>query len=308
MFAIARSAKKSVKPIGGSVACLLVRSGHRVRGLARSAERAELLRKFNIEPVIGTLSDLELLTKEARAADAVINAADADAAEPVRHLIRALAGSGKPLIHTSGSSIVADEAAGRASEIIHAGLPDRPVPGKVARVAINREVLRSSEDGIRSIVICPTMVYGEGTGPHKQSIQVPLLLGHAITTGVAEYIGEGLHRWSNVHIEDLADLYLLALLRGRSGSFYFAENGEETLRGIVNRIAHILDLPMRSLSIQDAIAIWGREPAVHALGSNSRVSSKRARQDLGWSPRHSSLIQNLASQDLTPDLRITLRS
>jgi nucleoside-diphosphate-sugar epimerase len=282
--------------IGGSVAVRLAQQGYHVRGLARSAEKAQQLSSLNIEPVIGNLSNLELLTQETTAADAVINAANADAAEPVRHLISALAGSGKALIHTSGSSIVADEGAGSASKIIHTVVPAHPVPAKAARVAIDREVLRSSESGIRSIVICPTMVYGEGTGPHKQSIQVPLLLRHAINTGVAEYIGEGLNRWSNVHIEDLADLYLLALQQGRPGSFYFAENGEEDLRTIVSRIAQLLHLPLHSLELQEAIALWGREPAEYALASNSRVSAKAARQDLGWNPLHYSLIQDLSRE------------
>jgi len=283
--------------IGAFVARLLVENGYLVRGLTRSADKAEQLRELGIEPVIGSLLDDRLLLQQATAADAVINAADADAVEPVRTLIQAFAGTGKPLIHTSGSSIVADEAAGMASDIIHSSLPEHSMEGKVTRVAIDREVLHASGSGIRASVICPTMVYGEGQGPHKESIQIPLLLRHARQTGIVKYIGEGLNRWSNVHIGDLAEVYLLVLQHPDASGFYFAENGEESLRNIVERLAQLLSLSAaQSIGIEEAIALWGLEPAVYALGSNSRVIATDARTQLGWSPRHDLLMEDLVRE------------
>ena len=64
--------------IGGSIATGLVRAGHQVTGLVRSAEQAGELTALGIKPVIGTLEDSKLLTEQARAADAVINAASSD--------------------------------------------------------------------------------------------------------------------------------------------------------------------------------------------------------------------------------------
>src|SRR5512144_2256744 len=87
--------------IGGSVAMALLAAGHRVRGLTRSAASAERLAANGIEPVIGTLDDAQVLTRAARAADGVINAASADHAAAVRALIAGLEGSSKPLLHTS---------------------------------------------------------------------------------------------------------------------------------------------------------------------------------------------------------------
>ena len=43
------------------------------------------------------------------------------------------------------------------------------------------------------------------------------------------------------------------------------------------------------VNIDSAIAAWGYEPAVYALGSNSRVRGTRARDQLGWQPRHRSV-------------------
>ena len=58
--------------IGGSVAALLVKRGHQVRGLVRDAAKAEGVRAHGITPVLGTLDDAALLEAEARAADAVL--------------------------------------------------------------------------------------------------------------------------------------------------------------------------------------------------------------------------------------------
>src|SRR5947208_7835166 len=90
--------------IGGSVATHLVTAGHQVTGLVRSAEKADAVRAFGIEPVMGTLDDAPVLAQAARAADVVVNAASADHRSAVESLLGALAGSGKPFIHTSGSS------------------------------------------------------------------------------------------------------------------------------------------------------------------------------------------------------------
>ena len=45
-------------------------------------------------------------------------------------------------------------------------------------------------------------------------MQVPWLIDLARELGAAKHIGPGTNRWSNVHIDDLVDLYLLALDKG----------------------------------------------------------------------------------------------
>src|SRR6478672_9063183 len=98
--------------IGGSVAEGLVASGHQVVGLVRPAEnsKASLLKDRGIEPFLGDLDDAEALTNTALAADAVIHAASADHPGSVVTLLAALERSGKTLINTTGSAIVADSA------------------------------------------------------------------------------------------------------------------------------------------------------------------------------------------------------
>lgn len=280
--------------IGGSVARLLAAAGAQVRGLGRSEARAAGLATMGVQPVIGSLSDLALLTREAQAADAVVNTADADDRQAVETLIAALAGTGKPLIHTSGSSIVADEANGEPSDTVYTDPPETPVPGKVARVDIDTLVLASAADNVRGIVICPTMIYGEGRGPTPQSQQIPAMLRHAKEAGISHYVGRGLNRWSNVHTDDVAALYALALEKAAPGSFFYAENGEAALIEVARDIArHLQVAGPEPLAFDAAAKIWGEHATLYGFGSNSRVRADRARTELDWAPRHSSIFHDL---------------
>ena len=63
---------------------------------------------------MGTLDDAAVLSQAAKAADVVVNAASADHKGAVVALLDALAGSGKPFIHTSGSSIIGTRVQGPA--------------------------------------------------------------------------------------------------------------------------------------------------------------------------------------------------
>jgi nucleoside-diphosphate-sugar epimerase len=280
--------------IGGAAAAALIAAGHRIRGLVRSQANAAAVAAHGVEPVIGSLDDAALLQAQARAADAVVNAASSDHRGAVEALIAALAGSGKPLLHTSGSSIVADLAMGEPSDrIFDEGTPFAPVPDKAARVAIDRLVLEAP--GVRSVVLCNTMIYGNALGAPAQSVQIPALLREAKATGAVPYIGRGLNRWSNVHIADVAALYALAIGKAPAHSFMYVESGEEALGEIAKAIAARLGFAAQSWSAEQATAAWGRNMSVFSLGSNSRVRGRTARQ-LGWSPMQRSITHWIANE------------
>src|SRR5262249_56098116 len=106
---------------------------------------------------------------------------------------------------------------------------------KGAGVAIDRLVLAAS--GIRSVVLCNSMIYGNALGAPAQSVQIPALVRQAKASGVPRYIGRGLNRWSNVHIADVAALYALAIAKAPAGTFMYVESGEEALGEIAKAIA-----------------------------------------------------------------------
>jgi nucleoside-diphosphate-sugar epimerase len=271
--------------IGGAVATALIANGHQVRGLVRDQAKAATVAAHGIAPVVGTLDDAALLQAEARAADAVVNAASSDHRGAVEALLGAVSGSGKAFIHSSGSSIVADLAMGEPSDRVYQETTlIAPLADKAARVAIDRAVLAA-----RGIVLCNTMIYGAALGPPAQSVQIPALVRQAKSSGTVRYIGRGLNRWSNVHIADVAALYALAIVKAPAGSFIYVESGEESLGEIARAIAARLKLgAAQSWSAEAAIAFWGHGTAAYSLGSNSRVRGKAAAA-LGWVPQHRSI-------------------
>lgn len=284
--------------IGGSLAMRLVEAGTRVRGLVRNPLGASLLAARGIEPVVGGLDDTELLTREARAADAVVNTASADHEASVRALIAGLEGSGKPLLHTSGSSVIGDDVRGsrRSDAIFDEDTPFVVDAMKQHRRDIDLMVLGSAARGIRSAVICPSNIYGIGKGLKPDSVQIPFLAANARQQGVVQIVGAGLNVWSNVHIDDVVDLYLLVLAKAPAGAFYFAENGEASFGDIGAAIAGRLGLSIESLPPELAAQRWGESKAYFSLGSNSRVRAKRARKELGWAPRHASVLDWIANE------------
>ena len=282
--------------IGGSIADALLASGRDVVGLVRSEARAAQVRERGMEALIGTLDDADLLAAAARDADAVINAANAEHRGVVEAILPALAGSDKPFLQTSGSSIVADLAAGEPSEAVYdEDTPVHPLPGRAARVALNDKVLAAAGDGVRAMVICPSLIYGAGRGVNARSIQVPWLIDLARKHGVPKHIGRGENIWSNVHVDDLVDLYLLALDRAPAGAFYYVENGESSMRAVCQAIGRMLGLGERTeaMTLEEAAAEWGEGAASYTMGSNSRVRAVRARRELGWAPHRPSLLEDI---------------
>ncbi|WP_234973075.1 NAD-dependent epimerase/dehydratase family protein [Paenibacillus vortex] len=208
--------------------------------------------------------------------------------------ISALRGSGKPFLHTSGSSVVGDDARGDAvsEQIYDEETPFTPMDTREDRVAINNQVRRAGiDEAVRSVVIVPSMIYGEALGLPTDSDQLPQIIRKSREVGAGVHVGKGVNRWSNVHIRDLAQLYLLALTKAPSASYFFAENGEESYGDIAIAVSKALGFGGKTVSwyAEDAIAELG-DWARFAIASNSRVRAVHARNLLGWKPAEESLL------------------
>jgi nucleoside-diphosphate-sugar epimerase len=281
--------------IGGTVAVKLLEAGHLVTGLARDEERAEKLRTRDITPVIGTLDDFDVLDGSARAADAVINAADADNPFAARVLIDALRGSGKRYVQTSGTSIVSDNAGGEGGGVVFSeDTPLDPLPEKAGRVATDRMICDAANDGVHSMVICPCLIYGQGLGVRHHSPQIPTFIEVAKSAGVPRHIGAGENIWSHVHIEDCADAFLLALDRAPAGSFYFVESGEASMIDTNRAVGRMLGLGEETEAWPMGEVLHEWPPAMaHAMSSNVRVNADKARAMLGWTPKGPALFDDI---------------
>ncbi len=269
--------------IGGAVAAVLVRAGHRVRGLVRDPAKAAAVAACGIVPVIGSLEHTPLLAAEARAADATVNAADSDHATAAATLLVACAG--RRLLHTSGISLHSDDAGGERGGTIHDETTTFPPhPDKAARAAIDASILAAAEGGEAFAVIRNPLIFGDPLGPPAASVQLPTLATTARRLGRPRHVGPGRNIWSYAALTDIVTLYRLLLARGERGLFY-AESGEADFATLTSAIAKALGQePPLPWSIAEAAAEWGEQRARHTYGSNCRVRARRARA-LGWQPR-----------------------
>jgi nucleoside-diphosphate-sugar epimerase len=103
--------------VGSFIVSELIGAGHEVTGLSRSDAGAEALASAGAKVVRGDVNDLDMLRSAAEGADGIIHAAfNHDAADLKQHsendrkviatLGAALAGSGRPLVITSGTGLV----------------------------------------------------------------------------------------------------------------------------------------------------------------------------------------------------------
>lgn len=286
--------------LGGSISQRLLEHGHEVLGLVRNAENAALLKQRGIKPLLGSLDDAASLSKGALHCDATINAANSDHYFAAQTLISAMKDSGKTLIHTSGSSIICDDAKGETSidKVFDETTPFTPMLHRAPRIQIDRLVRTAGvESGIRALVICPSMVYGRGLGLHLDSDQLPKLINKSRELQAGVYIGAGAPIWSNIHISDLADLYVAALERATSGAIFYSENGEASFKEIAAAVSDALGFGGKVISwpFEKAFAELGGFAQV-ALATNARIRAVNARQGLGWKPHGPSLADALRDE------------
>jgi nucleoside-diphosphate-sugar epimerase len=277
--------------VGGSVATRLLEAGHEVVGLARSDEAAASLKRRSIEPLAGELNGYTPFITVTKRVDAVINAASSDNPFVAHALLTGLAGTGKTLIQTSGSSVISTYDNGEPGErVFHEDSPFTPAPEKAMRVAIDHAVLAAAQNGVRSIVIRPALIYGRGIGVNAASVQVPKLIDAARKAGIPRHVGRGLNIWSNVHITDVADLFLLALKGAPAGSLFYCANAEASMKAVAQSIGRMLGLGDTTQDWPIGDAVDGLGPGAHlSFGSNSRVRADKARAMLGWQPKGSTL-------------------
>lgn len=280
--------------IGGTIAQKLLDKNYTVTGLVRNEIHTKELQAIGIETVTGSIHDEAVLHVAISDADAVIHNADsADDAYAADSIIHALEGTGKTFIFTSGSAIFGGKENGERNNFVFTeDFPLQPRLEMASRVLINQHILRAARKNIRSIVIVPTMVYGTGLGLKKNSIQLPALVDFSKKKGFGTYFGKGENIWSNVHIEDLADLYVLALEKAKAGSLYYAENGASTIKNLAEKISDRYSLqPARSVVVQEAVDTFGPAGGYFGFASNSLCSSDKARTELLWRPQHQSIEQ-----------------
>lgn len=274
--------------IGMAVTKELIAAGHEVLGLYRAEDKAAALTALGAEALRGDLEDLDSLRRGAAQADGVIHLAFihdfskfAENCEIDRRAIAALAGalegSARPLVVTAGVGLIAP---GRpATEA------DKPGPGFPR--ASEDTALEAARRGVNASVVRLPQVHDTV----KQGF-VSYLAALYREKSMCAYIGEGQNRWSAAPVQDVANLYRLALERAEPGAIYHAvaERGV-ALRDIAEALGQRLNLPVKSLTPAEGQDFFGWLARFAEL--DMQASSTQTRAKLGWQPVGRGLIADL---------------
>lgn len=279
--------------VGAAVARAVASMGHRVYGTARSPEAARKLQANRVKPVDADVRDPQSLVNAARAMDAVIYAVQYngdDQFETESAALRALAELAsegrKTLIYTSGVWLYGATGERAADE----SSPANPIALVRHRPALEAIVLESAQRGARAIVIRPGIVYGHAGG-------IPAMWSTtAGEGGAARVIGDGKNRWPLVHVDDLARLYVLALQRAQAGAIYNAADDSAF------SVREMAEAASRGAGANGKLEFVTLDVAREAMGSfadalalDQRISSRKAREELGWEPHAKSIVEELTA-------------
>jgi nucleoside-diphosphate-sugar epimerase len=278
--------------IGSAVAEALQAAGHEVAGIARSDAAAATLESRGIRIVRGDITQPETVAAPAREADAFIHTAmygvpEAGAIDRalVSAVLDALAGSNKPCVYTSGIWVYGKTGPGFAYEDMSLA-----PPAVVAwRPAVENLVVDAAKNrGVRGVVVRPGMVYGRNGGLVQEFIRT------AREHGAARVIGDGNNRWTFVHIDDLADLYV-RLLKADPGTIVAATAGN----GV--KVRRVAEAASRAAGAGGRVQYVPLDEARQTLGAyadalalDQNITSSRAQSKLGWRPRRTGVLDELA--------------
>ena len=283
--------------VGSFVVAELISAGHDVVGLSRSDTGAEALASAGAEVFRGDVNDLERLHDAAEAADGIIHAAfNHDPSSLKQHsendrkviatLGAALAGTGRPLIITSGTGLVQSKAGQPVTET-----DDHATSAVFARAASEEAADALIDQGGNVMVMRLPQVHDtRRQGRIRWHIQI------AREQGRVAYVGEGRNRVPAVHVSDAARLFRLALEKGEAGSRYHAVAEEGVpLREIAEVIGAGLRLPVESITPEQAPGYYGLLAQLATL--DLPASSALTRQQIGWVPTGAGLLTDLREMD-----------
>ncbi|CDO74489.1 hypothetical protein BN946_scf184979.g44 [Trametes cinnabarina] len=310
--------------IGGSVLERLLKhpssNTFDITVIVRNAEKAKILEsKFGVNVVIGTHQDLDKLEACAENAHIVFHCADADDLPAAKAILSGLRkrhaklGDLPILIHTSGTGVLTDDAKGmHPTDTIYSDLnveQIKSIPPTALHRNVDLTIMEADHQGyVRAHIILPSTIYGIAQGSlfdagvsNRHSIQIPQIIKASLDRKQAGVVGLGKAIWPDVHIHDVADLYIVLFdsivsKPAQTGhgwdGFYFGENGEHTWYQISRAIGEAFvelgiskDPEPTSFSKDELVKYFGSEAAGNYSGSNSRCRADRGRS-IGWKARY----------------------
>jgi len=260
--------------VGLPLGAELVRLGHEVSGLRRSASSENELKAAGIRPLLGDVTRPETLAPLPRDFDWVVNCVaaggDADNYRQIylhgtRNLIEWLApGPPKKFVYTSSTSVYGQNDGSQIKE----SSPAEPM-AETAKVLLETEkVLLAAvqEKKFPAVILRVAGIYGPGRGHwFKQYLK-----------GEARIEGDGSRFLNMIHRDDLTGCIIAALKNGRAGEIYNAADDEPVSQlHFFQWLAQALDKPLPPSGPENPDEL--RKRGV----TNKRISNRKLKMELG---------------------------
>lgn len=285
--------------IGRHLVPQLVRAGHRVSALSRSADGAARLQAMGAHAVRGDVFDraaLDDCVAQTRP-DVVLHqltafgATDGDPlqatirvrTEGTRNLVAAARKAGARRFIAQSIAFVSRPGSGLADEDtpLHVDAPAamRPLVDSIA--VLEGETL--SADGLAGTVLRYGWFYGAGTNHHPDGATA-----RSIRKGRAPLVGEGGGVYSFIGLPDAASATIAALERDARGVFTIVDDTPVALREWLPFVAGRLDAPAPPVvDVATARERYG-DTLVYFMHEQRGASNAKARRELGWVPQQPS--------------------
>lgn len=241
----------------------------------------------------------------------MLHFASSDHVGAAEAISRGLRKSGGYWIHTSGTDVLLLQPSEGQKDVKTfddwdgikqcTGRPDSAPHRPVDKVVL----AAAASSSIKTAIVCPSLIYGEGRGPgNRRSMQAYELSRLILERGAGFVIGKEDYMWFNVHIYDLSRLYLSLLEAAVAGGgkaswndegYYLVENGEHRWNELAQEVtneahkqgliksaeAKILEIEEKDKLKAIGVALWN---------VTSRAKAIRATRLLGWKPNERSLM------------------
>ena len=280
---------------GFYAALALRQAGHHVYALVRDATkcRAKDLQRSEIELALGDIKQPETYRKYLEDSDVLIHAmmdfqdpqeADLKLFETLRQVAVTEATPRKRLfIYTTGCSIYGK----RPERVMDETTPANPDHKLAFRMDMEQELFAIPIPDCRKVILRPGFMYG--------------LDGHSSVSGTWFEMGEQkkpIYRgdrdkgWSWVHISDLAEAYVRVAESGAAidGEIFCIADEQrpkcvEVMQACLEATGYEGEIEFAPSQKDDITSVW--------FNQNEFITSRKAYRVLGWSPRHTGIIDEI---------------
>lgn len=302
--------------LGRNLVPMLVERGHEVTGMTRTVAKQDLLRELGARPVVADALNPDAVARAVAAAEpeVIVHQLTALSAEfNIRKLDETLEPTNRLRTEGTDHLLAAGRAVGTRRFVAQSfvpflyartgtGLksesdpldPDPPKKLRAARDAIQYvERAVTGADGIEGLALRYGGFYGPGTAmavdPDGPQI-VP------VRQRKFPIVGDGGAVWSFVHIADAAEATALAVEGGSPGVYNVVDDSPAPVREWLPAVAAAIGAePPRRLP-RWLGRLFAGETGVVMMTELRGASNEKAKRELGWTPRHASVWQTLASE------------